>query len=395
MTKPVHSIKFNVDGSDDDQDIKSLGLTDPKFIVKELDKYIIGQDRAKKILALMMLNRSLVMLQSYGYIKTKVKFTKSNALLLGPTGTGKTAIIEALNKICDVPILIYDVTNLTAAGYAGTDMTEIFNNYVDMYMEFLSKSVLHITDRAPTQDDRSRLQDMIHAGRYAGIIYLDEIDKLRMNQDKGYGLSIQNELLKAIEGSEVSLRREHGYKSDEARNKLDLKTILTNNIFFIAGGAFYGLEEIIQRRTSKNSSIGFTGDISKKSDKDKYDIFTEATTEDIIEYGFRPEFLGRFPIRATLQAHTLDTMRKILLDSELSIAKEYTEFYKLFKLNLEFTDTGIDTIAKSALEMKTGARALKSMFNRLFEDTLFNIFDTESGETLIIDKEYVESKLKI
>ncbi len=369
-------------------DLDALGVPDPRYIVSELDRYIIGQDSAKRALALMLMNRALVFLQAHGRLDSTVLVDKSNVLMLGPTGTGKTALIQALEEVYEVPILIFDVTCLTTNGYYGMDVNEVLNQYINKYLMYAQSKVTFIASECGIIETETLTPEILaNSLLETGIIYLDEIDKLH-DQRTGHGLSLQQELLTYLEGSNVSLRVKSG---DKQNNGLGLETLNTKNISFIAGGSFEGLQDIITTRMHAGSSIGFTGNVNHKikNSKESEHILENVTEDDLIKYGFLPEFIGRFSQKSVLHRHTKESLHKIIFDSENSIYKQYDSVFSIFKSKVICNQEAIDLICEKVIDMKLGARGLKNMFYKVFEEHLFNAFDL-AGKELIITKEMVE-----
>lgn len=377
-------------------------VVDPQWIVKEMDKHVIGQMQAKKILSLVVFNRALLLLQASGRLQTNVQLEKNNALLIGPSGTGKTALIHALEEVCDLPITIFDVSGITSSGYHGASIDDILLHYIDYttsyvnhsftkyglvedanllpYMNYEDPSLINIYDK------KTIMQQM----RDFGIIYLDEIDKIRSMERTTLDIKgdcVQNELLKVIEGHapiEVSEGRRRNNRTE---------TLDTKNISFIAGGAFSGLEEIIVKRLAKNNQIGFTGNnINKEALSDEY-MLSKVTTKDLIAYGLKPEFLGRIPIRAVLSNLDPDSMLRIIKEPENSVLSQYEEMFRVYNKKLIFEEDALKVLANRALDLDMGARSLRKLFSLVLTDELYYLYDNQDDE-VVISADTVKERLK-
>ncbi len=374
-------------------ELKSI-LPDPKQIVTCLGSYIIGQEAVKKALALMMLRRGLIGLQSEGRLPPTPLFDKSNVMILGPTGTGKTASINALSKILNTPVGMYDVTEITATGYVGKSIDSLLERYVIQCEEwarnnsfvFLPLPEEMSTGLSPSQylTIKEKISKLINTG----IIYLDEIDKIRRKETRGAdvtGDSVQSELLKIIDGCQFDLWQD----TKKISQKGNIESVNTTNISVICGGAFEGLDEVIKFRLKKNSGIGFNNTIIQTNPDD---ILNSVTTEDLIEYGFKPEFLGRMPLRATMHYLTKNDLIRIIKEPKNNLYEQYQLVFKLFNINFSIDDQAIDYLADQACKLKVGARSLKQVFSSLLSDTMFNIFDY-SGEDININLQYVKDRI--
>lgn len=342
-------------------DIKKIPA--PHMIKEKLDQYVVGQEYAKKVISVGVYNH-------YKRVATntmdEIEIEKSNMLMIGPTGSGKTYLVKTLAKLLDVPLAIADATSLTEAGYIGDDIESVVTK--------LLAAADNDVDKAET-----------------GIVFIDEIDKIAKKRNATSrdvsGESVQQGLLKLLEGSEIEVPV--GANSKNAM--VPLATINTKNILFICGGAFPDLEEIIKERLNKQSSIGFIADL-----KDKYDnvndIIKQVTIEDLKSYGMIPEFLGRLPIVYTLDALTEDMLVKVLKEPKNAILKQYQKLLELDEVQLLFDDEAVRAIAKKALEKKTGARALKSIIEEFMLDIMYEIPKDDNIGTVTITKDYIDKK---
>lgn len=332
----------------------------PHLIKEKLDDYVIGQDYAKKVMSVAVYNH-------YKRVATnkmnEIEIEKSNMLMIGPTGCGKTYMVKTLAKLLDVPLAITDATSLTEAGYIGDDIESV-----------LSKLL------AAADNDVERAE--------TGIVFIDEIDKIAKkdsNRSRDVsGESVQQGLLKLLEGSEVEVPV--GATSKNAM--VPLATINTKNILFICGGAFPDLEDIIKERLNKQAAIGFLGDLSDKYDKDK-NVMSNVSGEDLRKFGMIPEFLGRLPIVFTLEGLSEEMLVRILTKPKNAIIKQYQKLLELDEVKLDFTEGALKTIAQRAMEKKTGARALRSIIEEFMLDIMFEIPKDEHIGTVTITEEYI------
>lgn len=332
----------------------------PHIIKEKLDEYVIGQDYAKKVMSVAVYNH-------YKRVATNtmddIEIEKSNMLMIGPTGCGKTYLVKTMAKILDVPLAITDATSLTEAGYIGDDIESVISKLL-----------------AAADNDVERAE--------TGIVFIDEIDKIAKKDTTRSrdvsGESVQQGMLKLLEGSEVEVPV--GATSKNAM--VPLATVNTKNILFICGGAFPDLEDIVKERLNKQASIGFLGDLTDKYDNDK-NVISKVTGDDLRKFGMIPEFLGRLPIVFTLDGLTEEMMVKILTDPKNAIIKQYQKLLELDEVKLEFTEGALKTIAKKAMEKKTGARALRSIIEEFMLDIMYEIPKDDHIGTVKITEEYI------
>ena len=335
----------------------------PHKIKEKLDEYVIGQEHAKKVISVGVYNhykRVLSAEQKNG----EVEIAKSNMLMIGPTGSGKTYLVQTLAKLLDVPLAITDATSLTEAGYIGDDIESVVSKLL-----------------AAADNDVERAEH--------GIIFIDEIDKIakkkNTNQRDVSGEAVQQGMLKLLEGSDVEVPV--GANSKNAM--VPLTTVNTSNILFICGGAFPDLEEIIKERLNKKAAIGFQADLKDKYDNDK-NLLNKVTVEDLRMFGMVPEFLGRLPIIFTLQGLDEDMLVKILKEPRNAILKQYEKLLEMDEVKLEFEENALRAIAKKALEKDTGARALRAILEEYMLDIMYEIPKDDSIGEVIITEEYIE-----
>ena len=333
----------------------------PKEIVAELDKYIIGQDEAKKSVAIALRNRYRRSLLSE---EMREEITPKNILMMGPTGCGKTYLVKTLAKLLDVPLAIADATSLTEAGYIGDDIESVVSKLL-----------------AAADNDVEKAEH--------GIIFIDEIDKIakkkNTNQRDVSGEAVQQGMLKLLEGADVEVPI--GANSKNAM--VPLTTVNTRNILFICGGAFPDLENIIKERLNKQASIGFYADLKDKYDDDPH-ILEKVTVEDLRSFGMIPEFIGRLPIIFTMNGLTEDMMVQILSEPRNAILKQYQKLLALDEVKLEFEEGALHAIAAKAMEKHTGARALRAILEEYMLDIMYEIPKDDSIGHVVITKEYIE-----
>lgn len=342
-------------------DLKKIPV--PHKIKAKLDEYVIGQEYAKKILSVAVYNH-------YKRVATntmdEIEIEKSNILMLGPTGCGKTYLVKTLARILDVPLAIADATSLTEAGYIGDDIESV-----------VSKLLM----AAGNDVDKAE----------CGIIFIDEIDKLARKKNTTTrdvnGEAVQQGLLKMLEGSDIEVPV--GATSKNAM--VPLTTVNTRNILFICGGAFPDLEEIIKSRLSKQATIGFNSELKDKYDKDK-DILKKVIVDDIKQFGMIPEFVGRIPILCPLDGLTKEMLVEILKEPKNAIIKQYQKLLSIDEVDLKFEDEALEEIAAQALERATGARALRAVLEEYMLDIMYEIPKDDNIGTVTITKDYILKK---
>ena len=333
----------------------------PHKIKATLDEYVIGQEYAKKVMSVAVYNH-------YKRVATdtmdEIAIEKSNMLMIGPTGCGKTYLVKTLAKLLDVPLAIADATSLTEAGYIGDDIESVVSKLL-----------------AAADNDVEKAEH--------GIIFIDEIDKIakkkNTNQRDVSGEAVQQGMLKLLEGSDVEVPV--GANSKNAM--VPLTTVNTRNILFICGGAFPDLENIIKERLNKQASIGFYADLKDKYDDDP-NLLEKVTVDDLRNFGMIPEFLGRLPIIYTLDALDKDMYIKILKEPKNAILKQYQKLLALDEVDLEFDDGALEAIAEKAMEKDTGARALRAIIEEFMLDIMYEIPKDENIGRVTITKEYIE-----